>query len=541
MFLNKKVNIYKVTVYVSVIITLIATPNFNKDALIIPKVILLFLLALFMLPVILSLRKLFNQTIIYKYLLVIIVLILVQIALITIASNAPIEQQMFGRTGRGLGLLTLVSFFILLIGSALVANKSLINVLFFGLMLSGSLSSLYAVFQSFGLDFFPWDSRTNGVIGTLGNPNFISSFAAMTILPAFFYTKAKFNNVVFPLILTLLFVFTIYRAQSYQGYIAFIIALSIFFVIYFWFKSKIIFILAGSIFIFSSVLTAYGFFNKGPLAGLLYKSSVQSRGEFWGAAINASNDNPFFGVGLDSFGDYSLKYRSSAIINEYTDSAHNYLLDFSSNGGYPLATLYLMIILLTMYCFYRIQKQLSTFNSSIAVLFSTYLVFQAQSLISPINIPLMVWNLLISGTVIGLAANLSVNDKMEIHNQKIGLGSIASILIGLIFVFPYFNSDRLQLQAMNNSDGDLAIKVAKMYPESVVRYSVLTRALLASGLNSQALDLAYSAVKFNPNSPALLALILINPNAPIAERVEVKEKLLILDPLNNELKNFLIQ
>jgi hypothetical protein len=94
---------------------------------------------------------------------------------------------------------------------------------------------------------------------------------------------------------------------------------------------------------------------------------------------------------------------------------------------------------------------------------------------------------------------------------------------------------------MNNADGNLAIKVAKMYPESVVRYSVLTRALLASGLNAQALDLAYSAVKFNQNSPALLVLILINPSAPVAERIEVKEKLLILDPLNNELKNFVIQ
>jgi hypothetical protein len=285
----------------------------------------------------------------------------------------------------------------------------------------------------------------------------------------------------------------------------------------------------------------YGFFNKGPLAGLLYKSSVQSRGEFWGSAINASNHNPFFGVGLDSFGDYSLTYRRSAVINEYTDSAHNYFLDFSSNGGYPLAILYLMIIFFTIFSFYRIQKSLGSFNSSMTVLFSTFMVFQAQSLISPINISIMMWNLIISGSVIGLAAGLSINEKADKQNQKIGFGSLGSILIGVIVIFPYFNSDRLQLQAMNNADGNLAIKVAKMYPESVVRYSVLTRALLASGLNAQALDLAYSAVKFNQNSPALLVLILINPSAPVAERIEVKEKLLILDPLNNELKNFVIQ
>jgi len=541
MLSNKKENIYKIIVYIAIIITLVATPNINKDALIIPKVILLFLLALFLLPIVFSQKIIFKQSKIYKYLVLILVLIIIQLILVMTLNNAPLEQQIFGRTGRGLGFITLVSFLILLLGSALVMNKSLINALFFGLMLSGVLSSLYSVFQSFGLDFFQWDSKTNGVIGTLGNPNFISSFGAMTILPAFFYAKSKFNNILYPLILCSLFVFTIYRAQSYQGYIAFIIAITIFALVYYWYTNKIIFVLIGSIFTVTSVISVYGFFNKGPLAGLLYKSSVQSRGEFWGSAINTSNHNPFFGVGLDSFGDYSLTYRRSAVINEYTDSAHNYFLDFSSNGGYPLAILYLMIIFFTIFSFYRIQKSLGSFNSSMTVLFSTFMVFQAQSLISPINISIMMWNLIISGSVIGLAAGLSINEKADKQNQKIGFGSLGSILIGVIVIFPYFNSDRLQLQAMNNADGNLAIKVAKMYPESVVRYSVLTRALLASGLNAQALDLAYSAVKFNQNSPALLVLILINPSAPVAERIEAKEKLLILDPLNNELKNFVIQ
>jgi hypothetical protein len=94
---------------------------------------------------------------------------------------------------------------------------------------------------------------------------------------------------------------------------------------------------------------------------------------------------------------------------------------------------------------------------------------------------------------------------------------------------------------MNKGDGDLAIKVAKMYPESVVRYSTLTRALLDSGLSTPALDLARSAIEFNPNSPALWVLVLINPAAPITERREAKAKLLILDPLNEEVKNFEIQ
>ena len=91
---------------------------------------------------------------------------------------------------------------------------------------------------------------------------------------------------------------------------------------------------------------------------------------------------------------------------------------------------------------------------------------------------------------------------------------------------------------MNKGDGDLAIKVAKMFPESVTRYSTLSRALLDSGLPVPALDLARSAVDFNPNSAALWALILINPSAPIDERKSAKAKLRILDPLNEEVVNF---
>lgn len=534
--------LYKSIIYASIIITLVATPNFNKDALIIPKVILLFCLALFILPYLSKIHK-FNKTKkLIKILELLLILITLQLILVITFSEAPIEQQIFGRTGRGMGLITLLSIVVVIIICALLAEESALKILVFGLMLSGSLSAIYALFQSFGLDFAPWDSKTNGVIGTLGNPNFVSSFAAMAIMPALVFVSNKGKHKIYQMVFGIIFVFTIYRAQSYQGYITLIIAFGIFLLLYLFYKNRVIFVGALFVFLVGIVVAVAGSLNKGPLASYLYKVSVQSRGEFWRSAFNTVNAHPIFGVGLDSFGDYSLMYRDRAVINEYTDSAHNYFLDFSAMGGYLLAILYLSVIIITLLSFIKLQKHYKKFDSILAAIFSTFIVFQAQSLISPICIPLITWSAVISGSIIGLAANFEpggdfLNKKPA---MKFSLAPVVTTILGIIIVFPYFNSDRLQLNAMNKGDGDLAMKVAKMYPESVVRYSVLTRALLDSGLTAPALDMAHSAVNFNPNSPALWALILINPSASIEERKSAKEKLLNLDPLNEELINYKI-
>ena len=529
-------------IYSAIGITLVATPNFNKDALIIPKVVIILCSALIILPYLLLNIKVKRDLRLINIHILLSSLFLAQLVLAIVFSDAPIEQQIFGRTGRGLGFITFFSLMIISLSCAIFIKQSDKKALIKGIAVSGTLVSIYAIFQSFGLDFFPWDSKTNGVISTLGNPNFVSSFAAMAILPTLIYISDNDRKRLYQFPIFLLFIFTIYRAQSTQGYLNLGIALGVFILVYLWYRSKLFFSIIFVSFLFSIFVVVLGFFNNGPLSKVIYKVSVQSRGEFWQSALNTTNANPIFGVGIDSFGDYSLLFREKTVIGEYTDSAHNYILDFSVIGGYPLALVYILIISLAVYSFFKIQKSIGRFNSTTAALFSFFIVFQAQSLISPISIPILIWGVVISGSIVGLASNMSKEDLFSKKTKtRLNLLSLTSFFLSLVVLFPYFNSDRLQLLAMNNGDGDLAIKVAKMYPESVVRYSTLTRALLDSGLSVPALDLARSAVKFNPNSPALWALLLINPSAPIDERRAAKAKLLILDPLNKEVLNYEIQ
>jgi hypothetical protein len=114
-------------------------------------------------------------------------------------------------------------------------------------------------------------------------------------------------------------------------------------------------------------------------------------------------------------------------------------------------------------------------------------------------------------------------------------------LSSILITYPLFNSDRLALKSIRTGDGNLAIVVAKSYPESVIRYSRIGTTLLTSGLYPQSLDVARSAVKFNPNAISAWILILVNESAPISERQKAKNEILRLDPFNKDVKNFIFK
>ena len=537
----------QIVVLIAIFATLAATPFTNKDALIIPKVIILCSGALYLLPrLTLKLHFLKNNKV-QSILLILSTLFFLQLLIVMTFSNAPLEQQIFGRTGRGMGFASWFSCLIILVLSALSTQIGNIHHIHFGLTLTGVATAVYAICQSFGFDFFPWDSKTNGVISTLGNPNFVSGFIAMSFIPSLIYFEFKKYKVYIKVILIILYCIALYRADSLQGYIGITLSVITYLLAYLWYKNKSLFISLFVLSISGLVVVVLGSLNKGPLSSFFYKVSIQSRGDFWRSAINTSNDHKLFGVGLDSFGDYYLKYRDIVAVShpwaEFTDSAHNYFLDLLVSGGYPLLTIYICIHLLTLWSLLSAFRTNTNFKPLLASLFAAYLVFQAQALISPISIPILVWSSIISGSIIGvysLTFNKANVETSSVSPPKAGLQktSIGLLVVSLVVLYPVFNVDRLQFDAMKNGDGDLAVSSTKKFPESVVRYSTMTRELLKSGLNIQALDLARSAVKFNPNSPALWVLIMVNPTAPIEERILAKQKMQELDPLNQDIINF---
>ena len=350
------------------------------------------------------------------------------------------------------------------------------------------------------------------------------------------------------LLVFVMVLFTIYRSESIQGYIALLVSISTYALVYAWNKSKNYFVLMLGILIPTFILLVMGALGHGIFSRFLYKVSVESRGDFWRSAINGANANPFFGVGLDSFGDFYLKYRDKVAAEhsfaEFTDSAHNYILDYAVQGGYPLAFLNLLIIVIVVVVFLQTQKAVQGLNDSYLVIFASWVAMQSTFLISPPSIPILFWNALFTGAIIGVALRSKYPTQFDLvvtksHSMDFN-GLISSIAItgAVLLMLPLFNTDRQFAQSLKNGDGNLALSVVEKFPRSVGRYTTVSRLFYESRQDKYALDVARSTLKFNKNTIAAWGTIMVNPLAPYAERILAKQELLRLDPFNKEVPTY---
>jgi hypothetical protein len=529
-------------------VTIAMTPWVNSDSLIIPKLAILLTISMYLLPrLIADSRSLYTHKL-SKIVLIITLATFLQLLLVLIFTNSPFEQQFYGRTGRGLGFITEFSILIIFLVSYLRCSIEKVNYLFVFFIGACIVSSIYSLLQRFNLDVFDWNTRTNGIIGTLGNPNFQGSFAAMALVPTlFFFLGTKFG-ILKSLLFSVPLIAVIYVCESTQGYVSAFLGVLSFLVIYFWYKHRLVFY-GLTIFSLTSIgLILQGILNNGPLSTFLYKPSVASRGEMLRNSFAAALDHPIFGVGLDSLGDFYLKYkdaRTATGVNEFTDHAHNLFVQNAAVGGFPLAALQLVGVALVIYVFILYMKKNKEFDKQVSILFSVWVCYQAQGLISPANISMIVWNSIISGTILGVYREKYLVENKQSYEKKPQLDltrpfSILLLLISLVVIYPYYNVDKMQAQSSKTGNGELAMRSALSFPESTVRYSRIANAFIDSNLAPQALELGRAAAKFNPNAPSAWGLILVNNLATRDERIKAKNELIKLDPQNLEIKNFII-
>lgn len=533
-------------------ITLVVTPALNEDATTIPKFIILSLLISNLLPfLILNLKSNYIERT-DRILLILSLLMLAQCILVLISSKAPFEQKFFGRPFRLLGFLTFIFIILLFLVSYLLFNASNYQSLIYALVVTGFISSIYAIFQNFGYDFVQWGNTYTSATGPMGLTNFQSALSAIAVVPTVYVIAKKINDkklLIFSALVSIIFyLVTIYYTASIQGFIGIFLGLTSFLFIFLLFHYKKAAIVFIALCLYPIGLIISGMFGNGYLARYLYKDSVQSRGDFWRSALKMSNEHPFFGVGFDTFPDYYFLYKDQKTANrswyENADSAHNYFLDISSQIGYPGSLLFLVLILFVFYSFTRHLRKVKTFDTKLVVLFCAWFVMQATTLINPINISLFAWNIALSGALLGITKSvIKVNSIKNISKVVSPLSPIRlfSSLVTLIIVLPIHLSDQSYFLAKKSSDINQMILISNDFPRSSYKFQDLSKNLLLKGNYISALEVSRRATRFNPNNVASWALILVNPAASIEERTKARKEVFRLDPLNKQFKDYIIK
>ena len=115
------------------------------------------------------------------------------------------------------------------------------------------------------------------------------------------------------------------------------------------------------------------------------------------------------------------------------------------------------------------------------------------------------------------------------------------VLIATIIMFPYFNSDRAFLNALNSGNANLLVESTQIFPQSTQKYTIASRLLLESKVYDQSLKVARLAIQFNPRSISPWAQIILNPLTTFEEKLKAQSELIYLDPNNEYLKNLVIE
>lgn len=400
---------------------------------------------------------------------------------------------LIGETQRRNGLiayLSLVSIFIYTsyVGSFNFVTKLLIYILFVCLVVA-----TYGIFQIAGLDFINWNNPYNNMISTLGNPNFAASLLAIFVLLLFFginLTSYSYAYKVISSIGIILSIVAVVGSESLQGILVILLATIVYISLYFH-SNKLKFYKLVLVVLFGfTIFAILGIFQKGPFRDFLYKDSVSIRGYYWRAGLEMFYSHPLFGVGLDNYGSYFKQYREPGYVLKYgyeigSNNAHNTIIQLFATGGIFVGMSYLLILVYVLYSGLNLiyQTKGNTQKITLAV-FSAWVGFNAQSLISIDNIAISIWGWVLGGLLIGMRRNYLIG-KLILNKSKVEIKSRKSVevevfrpVVSTLILLPSLilslnlfrtETDLYKLRSLSISDSAEIKPYVKQYAEKIIK------------------------------------------------------------------------
>jgi O-antigen ligase len=468
----------------------------------------------------------------------------------------------FGIKGRSTGLITYLSLAVLFLAAVLVQSvkhyDSIVKILLF----AGAINIFYNQLFIFGLDPIPWSNPYGTILGTFGNPNFISSFLGIIFAVLVSVILSNSISTIFRLLSVGLIPVVLYQilySNSIQGlFVAGVgTATALYIFIRVKLKSKILSISYVSVVLVIGFVSILGMLQKGPLASLIYKTSVSLRGEYWAAGINMGMSNPLTGVGLDSYGNWFRLYRrASALVlpgpSVVSDSAHNVFIDFFASGGFPLFIAYVSIQVLVVIAILRILKSLDNFALTPVALIAAWIGYTSQSIISINQIGLAVWGWVLGGAIIGysmLGSHSIVVQPKKSKSQNVkksgrseaavSLASIFGLLVGFLIALPPVRTDIAWRSAMREANLGAIENAMRMWPQNHRTLNSGIVLFANNGLQEKAIEYARLDVEmYKENFVSWYTLFQLQSSTDQEKRTALN-KMIELDPRNEELKRLL--
>jgi hypothetical protein len=474
-------------------------------------------------------------------------------------SDSPLSQNIYGSYGRNNGFLAYLFLAILFFTTSLIHDRLNQLKILKSLIFVGYVNLAYCFWVILFGDFIPWNNPYGNVLGTFGNPNFIGAFlgmffGAMIAVGAGSDTSKNFKvGLILLLPLTL---FVIVDSSAIQGRVLAALSIGIvgIFLLYFKYSRRLAYLFTLAC-VAMGVVALAGAFQRGPLAELIYKTSVSLRGQYWLAAWNTGRENPISGVGMDAFGDWYRRSRDARAIelpgiNTVVNTAHNVPLDMFAFGGWPLFIAYLAIMGVALRAAFEIARNMKSYDAVGVGLITTWTCYQVQSIISINQIGLAVWGWALSGGLIAYsryAPESKAQNENVVSSRKLKAESTNDLkpisvvyatvfgLVGLLVSLPPFSADAKLRSAQVSRD---VIKLEKTMESSLFnplnsqKYVINIQALETSGLFALSHKYALEAVEWNPESYELWRLLFLIRDSTQEEKQVAVRKMKILDPLN---------
>jgi O-antigen ligase len=458
-----------------------------------------------------------------------------------VLSNSPTTQQIYGTSGRYLGLLHYFFLLLILLGSSTLRARAIWPKILKSIVLLGTFEAIYGCLQQIGLDILPWENPNNWVFGTFGNPNYLSSFLALSsTATAYVAIVEKITATRFLWCGSVLFqIYVIFISDSSQGLILVSFSLFAILLIIVFQRSKTLGWILSSVGSLAALLASFGVFKNGPLAKYLYQDSISYRGDYWRAGIRMFRENWVTGVGLDSYGDYYRMYRDTTAANRrgldvVSNSAHNLFIDLAATGGIILLGGYLLILGLVSLSILQAHRTGLTLTFEYKILVVLWLAFNLQSIIS-INVPaLAIWGWIFSGLILGYSnegkySQLFNNGGRKKGNSYVIIGSVCCAIC-VAFVSPLINRDVKLNDALKKNDSRAITQAVLSFPRDADQIAQMAMAFKDAGLGKESLGLARKAISENYNSPRSWQVVLESPMTNPDVKDKAKEVLKILDP-----------